>query len=741
MSLPRGIQTFITFLLIAYPSFALVHGSGASATLHVVAAVGLVWMVQCARYAGGRRYLSTFWREYGLLCLAMLSPLVVNIISHGYSGELGEAFSTTAQRAAFGVLVLHLLLHTERRRLAHVQWGVLVGALVAALVLSISSGGGVVRPTPAAQNLLNYANFVALLGVFALYMLRWHLTRFAQTEALMKVLAFALAVYALYLAESRGPLLSFGLLIALFVVFGVPVVALRWRLALCTLALVGVGVSIMQSDRLVDRMHQSVEATVQSLPALINGDAPTGGDASTRIRFGLWYASWLMFKEHPWIGDGSRSFSERLEDLNEKGLVNDETTWRPGGAGPFVQPHNEIANAIATQGLAGLLSLMLLYAVPLYYFVRQRAHTDVFGCVAADMGIATCVGVMLFGLTVTVFTSGWMMVHYVLLVSLFVALSRPVRSEKDAMHRPLTRDGRVLFPPRWQQKFLRRVVRLFRGKAHRHDAHLWPYVKITRGSDGRINRLLVQGHEVPLISMQDAFVAFDEEVHIILSGPSVAKIDYSELPPLQAMGVNGSILLQDKADIEFPYYCLIDRTFVRDRTEVVKRIVSEDRILFAAPDIVRYIYEFIPAHEIRCRICLVEGISEPAYKPKCTPESLRAMQSAGHDVVVFDEAVPLGFSFDPAVGWFDADTVAYTALQVAVWGGATRVYLHGLDINSAPSGQRFYNEGAKPLPTRLERNFATLIEPSFRQAVRQLQQRGIQVFNLSPVSKVPVNTR
>src|SRR5690606_7103444 len=123
----------------------------------------------------------------------------------------------------FGVLVLYLLLHTERRQLAHVQWGVLVGALVAASVLFISSGGGVVRPTPAAQNLLNYANFIALLGVFALYMLRWHLTRFAQAEALMKVLAFALAVYSLYLSESRGPLLSFGLLIALFVIFGVPV--------------------------------------------------------------------------------------------------------------------------------------------------------------------------------------------------------------------------------------------------------------------------------------------------------------------------------------------------------------------------------------------------------------------------------------------------------------------------------------------------------------------------------------
>src|SRR5690625_5837122 len=92
------------------------------------------------------------------------------------------------------------------------------------------------------------------------------------------------------------------------------------------------------------------------------------------------------------------------------------------------------------------------------------------------------------------------------------------------------------------------------------------------------------------------------------------------------MGVNGSILLQDRADIDFPLYCLIDRTFVRNRPDVVDRILSEQgRVLFVTPDVVRYICDYVPLDRIRCRICLIEDIAEAAYKPACSPASLKAL--------------------------------------------------------------------------------------------------------------------
>lgn len=731
--LPGNFRSLIVALLCLYPASSVIHRSGASATLHVLAVFGLVGIVRLMFRPVDRAMLSGYWHQYGVLCIAMMVPLCVNMLSMGYAGELGDSFSTTVQRAAFTVFALFALCMCDQRVLTRIQWGVLSGAVVAAGVLFSTSSAGALRPDPDPQNLLNYTNFIVLLGMFSLYMTGWRLSRFVVTEFALKLLAFVLAVYAVYLSDSRGPLLSMGVLLVFYLLVGMRGVALRWRMGACTAAVLILVVIAFQSDKMVPRLQEAVKATRASVPAMLQGQDPVGGDASTRIRLGLWHASWLMFKEHPWMGDGSQSFSDRLIALNKAGLINDESTWKYRKQEAYSQAHNEVANAMATRGLAGLIAVLLLYGMPLYYFLRQRKYTDHVGRVAADMGILTCAGVILFGLTVTVFTSGWMMAHYVLLISVFIALSRPPEQAGVVPSYHLVK-GRLNFPARFPQKALRKGYRAVRGRANRHTAHLWPYVSLTRSPQGDIRSMSVLGYDASLVSVSDAFAGAGPDFHIILSGPSVADIDYSALAGVQAFGVNGSILLQDRVDIDFPFYGLIDRTFVRDRADVVERIVSHDRVLFLTPDVLRYVLQYVPVERIRCRLCLVDDIAEPAFKSRPTSASLTALCQSGADITVFDDQIPLGFSFEPSVGFFDADTIAYTALQIVVWGGAQRVYFHGLDIRGAESSPRFYDEGGKQLGTRLEQNLDTLIEPSFRQAVALLRERGIKVYNLSPNS-------
>ena len=105
---------------------------------------------------------------------------------------------------------------------------------------------------------------------------------------------------------------------------------------------------------------------------------------------------------------------------------------------------------------------------------------------------------------------------------------------------------------------------------------------------------------------------------------------------------------------------------------------------------------------------------------------------------LLDAKQGLGYSFDVALGVFDADTVAYAALQVLVSGGARHVYVHGLDL-TLQNGLRFYDEGPTPQASRLVRNFSQLIEPSFRFAAAQWRTRGVSVFNLSPISALPAD--
>lgn len=723
-------------LLFAFPIFSLFHQSVPGAVLHILASIGLIRVVYLACNTERRAQLKSFWAQYGILCLAMASPFVVNLVSTLSVGAVENAYPSTLQRLAMAGFVLVALSRLPLRLSAVFQWGVIVAALTSSIVLYKASHGGTIRPDVDAQNLLNYTNFIVLLGVYSLYMLNWRLSRYPVAESLTKVAAFASAFYAIWLSESRGPTLSLAILLILFALFGLHRIALRWRIASCIAMLALVLMAGLQSDRLTTRIETAAEAVRTTLPAIMNGGHAATGDASTRVRLELWYASWLMLKETPWLGDGSRSFSERLVELNRAGHISDGSTWKVPDQEAYTQPHNEFANALAVRGAAGGAALLLLYGVPLWYFITRRRKAGALGCIASDMGIATCTGAVLFGLTVSVFTSGWISALYVLLIMIFISLSQNDSSNgtSDTSDDTSIGTGPIKVPSPSARKIFKELYLLGHGRRRRHNSHLWPYVRVSRNTEGAVNGISVFNRAIPIVPVSEAFAHAGPEFHIILSGGSVADIDYSRLPALQAIGVNGSIALKDRFDIDFPYYCVIDRSFARTQRHLMERIVAEDRVFLLSPDVLRYVLETIPIESIRCRFCIIEDIKERAYQPRPTPASLLAMQAQGADIAIFDKQLPLGFSFDPSAGWFDADTVAYTALQAVVWGGAQRVYFHGLDIKGAESTPRFYEtQGARP-STRLEQNFRQYIEPSFREAIPRLRARGVNVYNLSPIS-------
>ncbi|CAB3730240.1 MULTISPECIES: hypothetical protein [Achromobacter] len=282
-------------------------------------------------------------------------------------------------------------------------------------------------------------------------------------------------------------------------------------------------------------------------------------------------------------------------------------------------------------------------------------------------------------------------------------------------------------------RFVRKLFRLLRSRTQRHNQHLWPFVRIWRDRSGAICGFRAFGRSLPLTPLSEGYDPADDTVHLILSGPSVAQIPYDQLDIRVAMGVNGAIALARKFDLPFKYYCIIDQNFVRERIALVREIVSRDLTLYVFPEVLRYIMQGIPQDQIRCRICIIEMISERAYQRSAAPAVLKRIAAATPDVQLLDAKQGLGYSFDASLGVFDADTVAYAALQVLVSGGARQVFVHGLDL-TVQNGMRFYDEGGRPQTSRLTRNFAHLIEPSFRFAAAQWRTRGVSVFNLSPVS-------
>ncbi len=265
----------------------------------------------------------------------------------------------------------------------------------------------------------------------------------------------------------------------------------------------------------------------------------------------------------------------------------------------------------------------------------------------------------------------------------------------------------------------------------RHNERLWPHAQIVRDATGVIERFTWRGRNVPLARRAELQQLRRLPCHIVASGPSVADIDYNALPMHHVMGVNGAIALVDRAPVKFNYYCLLDAGFVRQRPDLARRIVARDLVLFVTPVVLARLLETYPMSAFGCRFYLVDDIFKRGMEAVRTPAALRADPRVAASAAFFGDDGHLGYSFDIDNGFFHGGTVAYFALQVATWLGFSELYLHGVDLRDAAQTPRFYETMQSRAPTRLDAEFADLIEPSFRQASQVLRSRGVRVENLS----------
>ena len=293
--------------------------------------------------------------------------------------------------------------------------------------------------------------------------------------------------------------------------------------------------------------------------------------------------------------------------------------------------------------------------------------------------------------------------------------------------RPLTKGFRYLY-------------RYTRDGAYRHNETLWPLVKIRRDASDRLTACDLVGVRGPAtLPMADVPRDLSGDAHLILSGPSVAEIDYAQCRLAAVMGVNGSIALRrSQPSLRFDYYAMLDAGFVKRRRDLVAEVLSQDLLLFVTPEVYRWIAFLFDAEAVKCRIAVFEEVHQRALQARARPEELDAQLAHDPELVLFDAHHPQhahGFSLNPARGMFGGGTVAYTGLQLLAWMGARTLYLHGLDL-TATQGPRFYESPDAQLPTALDRQFAGHIEPAFRQASQLLRERGVKVYNLSLHSRL-----
>ena len=269
-------------------------------------------------------------------------------------------------------------------------WGLAFGALLAGAIAAYEHwwlgrfrvGNGI--------NAIPFGNLALLLGTLSLAGL-------VSLSSARNGLRLALALAAMagllgsVLSGTRGGWVVFPVL-ALILLLALHAIRPRWsrfrgRMVGLVAVLVAVlfAMSLMPGAPVKGRLTQGVT----NLQEYVAGDA----GSSLGIRLEMWRAGWQLIRARPGSGWGEGRLEAQRDQWVEEGRFHP-------GISRYDQLHSDLVDTFARRGVAGLLSLMGLYGLPLWLFWRHwRKSGDEQARALALCGVLIVVGFVGFGLS------------------------------------------------------------------------------------------------------------------------------------------------------------------------------------------------------------------------------------------------------------------------------------------------------------------------------------------------------
>jgi KDO transferase-3 len=281
---------------------------------------------------------------------------------------------------------------------------------------------------------------------------------------------------------------------------------------------------------------------------------------------------------------------------------------------------------------------------------------------------------------------------------------------------------------------VRRLYRCFLSRKWKHRYEYGPLFEV-RDQDG-LRSLLWDNqvycrHELKRPEPQST------ELLIVASGPSVQGLDFTRFAKADVMMVNGAIALAQQKGIRPAFHLAVDPDFFIHRQE----------------------YVLMGLQLAGCSILSTLGLSVLAkrrvplkgfhpYAVEMLPKNWSAPRPA--DWLLKEGSPPdwlwvrhqtngsVAWSRRPDLGVAGGGTVVYVGLQLACWLGYQKIYIAGMDLHGPAVSPRFYEEKqADVRPSGLDRDYLTMIEPSFRLFASLSSRLDCNVYNLSPASRLP----
>lgn len=154
---------------------------------------------------------------------------------------------------------------------------------------------------------------------------------------------------------------------------------------------------------------------------------------SLGLRFEMWRGAFIVFKDNPWVGVGLEEYPAAIKKLQELGVIRTLSDMN-------MHPHNDILNALVNRGSVGGFTLLLLYFVPLAYFIkiiRSEREQQKQGFYFALAGVGVVLVFIIAGLSEALFDRNLSTIVYLFMVMIFysqisiIYKTQPITVEDD----------------------------------------------------------------------------------------------------------------------------------------------------------------------------------------------------------------------------------------------------------------------------------------------------------------------
>jgi O-antigen ligase len=398
------VEHLISLILLLYPTLIFLVRGGMNASLFLLVIIS-AWLLVA--------YRKSHWHEPDrtniLFVAAMASGVLVALMSQLYHHDMVGRYFDSGARFLLAVPVFLVFRNISLKSLSVVQYAFPMGAIAAFLAVMADNPQVKYSASTFFLNHIHLGDMALLLGVLSLLCINW-IGRDNAFVKTLKILGFTAGLVVSILSSARGGWIAIPIFVGVYLYFQNKADFVR-RFVMATVILVAIGIV---GYLFVEQIHQRLWMIYSDLSQFGSGNI----DTSIGVRLQLWKAALHLIAENPLLGVGAEGFARAMDVLSASGFITPVAAYLGKG-----EVHNEILAQTVRFGVFGLISILAIYFVPFYLFVRAAKVGGRQQVVASMMGMCVTLGFFVFGLTVETFDLKMTAAFYSLTVAVLLAIA------------------------------------------------------------------------------------------------------------------------------------------------------------------------------------------------------------------------------------------------------------------------------------------------------------------------------